>query len=64
MALPSNNNNNRDAIKGFVFIVFIIIVIVASVAYFIPSDQESVPELETKKDFVIDSTYTEAEGVQ
>ena len=60
MVSPSNN---RDAIIGFVGIAIIIIGIVAVVLYFIPSDQEPIPELETKKEVVVDSTYTEAEGI-
>ena len=44
MALPSNNNNNKDAIKGFILIAFIVIGIVAVVLYLIPNEQEPITE--------------------
>ena len=47
---------------GLSFIALIIIGIVAVVLYFIPSDQEPSPELETKKEVIVDSTYAEAEA--
>ena len=44
MALPSNNQNNKDVIKGFVLIAVIIIGIAAVVLHFMPSDEESTPD--------------------
>ena len=44
MALSSNNNNNRDAVKGFVLIAVVIIGISTIVLHFIPNEEESTPE--------------------
>ena len=44
MALPSNSNNNKDAVVGLVLIVLIIIGISAVVLYFIPNDEGSTPD--------------------
>ena len=44
MALPSNNQNNKDAIKGFILIASIVIGIIAVVLYLIPNEQEPITE--------------------
>ena len=62
--MSSNNSNTRDAAIGFGIIAIIIIGVVAVVLYFIPSEPEPIPELETKNEVIIDSGYNQYNDIK